>query len=110
MIDAMKQALEALDGILESDDNNPDAWEAVKSASTALRLAIEQAERQDAVEDVKVYQRMYEQNTELKKINAQLLKALGLVVLSIKVGPPEYDLNDTLEIAEGAIAAAKGGA
>jgi hypothetical protein len=38
-----------------------------------------------------------------------LLEALNLVVMSIKVGPPEYDINDTLEIASEAIAKATGG-
>lgn len=49
--------------------------------------------------------------TELRRLhalNAELLQALDIVVVSIKVGPPEYDLNDTLEIAESALEAAKG--
>jgi hypothetical protein len=47
MIDAMKQALDALE--LECMDNNGNKVDLVNPAITALRQAIEQAEKQDPV-------------------------------------------------------------
>ena len=46
-IEAMKQALEALDGLYE-----PGELERVNKAITALRTAIEQAEKQEPVESI----------------------------------------------------------
>jgi len=45
-LDAMKQALEALGSV---GSFNPDVWAKIDSAEEALRLAIEQAERQEPV-------------------------------------------------------------
>ena len=44
---------------------------------------------------------------KMREVNQELLAALKLVVLTIRVGSPEYDLTDTEEIASEAIAALK---
>jgi hypothetical protein len=107
-IDAMKQALEALENARIAYDfhGNPDTPEdaAIAPAVDTLRLAIEQAEQQEPVCD-KDPQGCWNVR-RLHAVNAQLLEALKRIEAKCSA-PPDFSDATMQEIARAAIAAAK---